>query len=175
MAVPSRPFGARGRAGAAACAQTAGGPGAVLRRERAENRLPTLPERGPWRAERRMGCPHMSSGRGYGHGPALAAIAHKKSDLVHVPPRLVHVRGGVEKSIFFNEFVPPGRIEGITGDPRRVLPPPVPSKRGVPGSAAQFRSRESAIGYRYVPRSCYIKKVMPERLRCRCDLSGSLL
>ena len=57
VAVPSRPFGARGRAGAAECAQTAGGAGAVLRPERAKNRLPTPPERGPWRAERRRGAP----------------------------------------------------------------------------------------------------------------------
>ena len=57
VAVPSRPFGARGRAGAAECAQTAGGAGAVLRPERAKNRLPAPPERGYWRAERRRGAP----------------------------------------------------------------------------------------------------------------------
>ena len=78
----------------------------------------------------------MPLGRDYGCWLALGTIAHKKSDLVHVPPGLVHVRGGVKKSIFFYEFVPPGRIEGITGDPRRVLPPPVPSKGGVPKSAS---------------------------------------
>ena len=125
-AVAARCSGLSRRAAAAESAQTAGGAGAVLRPERAENRLPALPKRGPWRAERRMGRPHMPLARGHGREPALAAIACEKSDLVHVPPGLVHVRGGVEKSIFFNEFVPPGRIEGITGDPWRVLLPPVP-------------------------------------------------
>ena len=135
-AVAARCSGLSRRAAAAESAQTAGGAGAVLRPERAENRLPALPKRGPWRAERRMGRPHMSLARGHGREPALAAIACEKSDLVHVPPGLVHVRGGVKKSIFFYELVPPGRIEGITGDPRRVLPPPVPSEGGVPKSAS---------------------------------------
>ena len=119
------------RAAAAESAQTAGGAGAVLRPERAENRPPALPERGPWRAERRMGRPHMPLGRGHGREPALAAIACEKSDLVHV-----HVRGGAKKSIFFYELVPPGRIDGITGAPWRVLLPPVPSEGGVPKSAS---------------------------------------
>ena len=136
QAVAARCSGLSRRAAAAESAQTAGGAGAVLRPERAENRLPALPKRGPWRAERRMGRPHMPLARGHGRGPALAAITCEKSDLVHVPPGLVHVRGGVKKSIFFNEFVPPGRIEGIAGAPWRVLPPPVPSEGGVPKSAS---------------------------------------
>ena len=45
------------RAAAAESAQTAGGAGTALRPERAENRPLTLPERGPWRAERRMAPP----------------------------------------------------------------------------------------------------------------------
>ena len=99
--VAARCSGLSRRAAAAESAQTAGGAGAVLRPERAENRLPALPKRGPWRAERRMGRPHMPLARGHGREPALAAIACEKSDLVHVPPRLVHVRGGVGKFDFF--------------------------------------------------------------------------
>ena len=152
-AVAARCSGLSRRAAAAESAQTAGGAGAVLRPERAENRLPALPERGPWRAERRMGRPHMPLARGHGREPALAAIACEKSDLVHVPPGLVHVRGGVKKSIFFYEFVPPGRIEGITGDPRRVLPPPVPSEGGVPGSASSGHVMARARRPALVPRA----------------------
>ena len=121
----------------------------LLRPERAENRLPALPERGPWRAERRMGRPHMPLARDHGRELALAAIACEKSDLVHVPPGLVHVRGGVKKSIFFYEFVPPGRIEGITGAPWRVLPPPVPSEGGVPKSASSGHVTGVAVPWRY--------------------------
>ena len=73
-------------------------------------------KRGPWRAERRMGRPHMPLARGHGREPALAAIACEKSDLVHVPPGLVHVRGGVKKSIFLMSSCPP--------DESRALPVP---------------------------------------------------
>ena len=68
-----------------------GGGGAILRPERAKNRLQTLPERGAWlrRAARRRPC--IPPGRGLGRSAALATIAGENFDLVHVPPRLVHV------------------------------------------------------------------------------------
>ena len=43
----------------------------------------------------------MPLGRDYGRGVALVTIVRKKSDLVHVPPGLVHVGGGVGKVDFF--------------------------------------------------------------------------
>ena len=135
-AVAARCSGLSRRAAAAESAQTAGGAGAVLRPERAENRLPALPERGPWRAERRMGRPHMPLARGHGRGPALAAITCEKSDLVHVPPGLVHVRGGLKKSIFFDENVAFFRIERISRAPGRVPRPPLPSEHGLKKSAS---------------------------------------
>ena len=92
--------------------------------------------KGPWARRAAKGRPRMPLGRDNGRGVSRATIAHKKSDLVHVPPGFVHVRGGVQNSIFFNEFVPPGRIEGITGGPWRVLPPPMPSEGGVLRSAS---------------------------------------
>ena len=60
---------------------------------------------------------------------------------------LVHVRGGVEESIFFYEFVPPGRIEGIAGDPWHVLPPPMPSEGGVLRSASSAHVSLPHIGF----------------------------
>ena len=116
-AVAARCSGLSRRAAAAESAQTAGGAGAVLRPERAENRLPALPKRGPWRAERRMGRPHIPLGRGHGRGPALAAITCEKSDLVHVPPGLVHVRGGVKKVDFFMSSCLPGESRALPVPP----------------------------------------------------------
>ena len=40
-----------------------------------------------------------------------------------------------KKSIFFYELMPPRRIEGTIGAPRRVLPPFPPPEQGVPKSA----------------------------------------
>ena len=138
--------------------------------KRAENRLPALPERGPPLARRAANgaSPHIDTchwpGVMHGREPALAAIACEKSDLVHVPPGLVHVRGGVKKSIFFNELVPPGRIEGITGAPWRVLPPPVPSEGGVPKSPSSGHVQQ---GMRYITDHNSLTTAEAART-CRC-------
>ena len=76
--------------------------------------------RARWGARaRRCAC----SGQAPGRGAALPAIARKKSALVHVPPRLVHVRGGVGKFDFF--FASRFYLElagAIPDAPARVLP-----------------------------------------------------
>ena len=57
--------------------------------------------------------------------------ACQKSAPLHAPPRLVHVRGGVEKSIFFYEIGDFFEIEGISRAPGRVPRPPLPSEHGL--------------------------------------------
>ena len=118
-----------------------------MRPERAENRLPALPERGPRRAERRMGRPHMPLARGHGREPALAAIACEKSDLVHIPPRLVHVKDKTRpvspvEARHFLELIRSDRLRATGEDkrPRRLSRTAMRSlltrPGGWPGSAA---------------------------------------
>ena len=47
------------------------------------------------------GRPRIPLDRGLGRSAALATIAGENFALVHVPPRLVHVRGEVGKFDFF--------------------------------------------------------------------------
>ena len=91
----------------------------------------------------------MPLGRGYGRGAALATIAHKKKHLVHVPPGLVHVRGGVEKSIFFRNWCFFSESKAFPAPPvmfpGRPCPRNMASKKAPVGSTCRAAPRAAAL------------------------------
>ena len=95
-----------------------GGRGRGFATRAGEKSAADAPRKGLLARRAAKGRPHMPLGRGYGRGPALATIAHEKSDLVHIPPRLVHVRGGVGEVDFFGFPLLIFARRGDSGHPR---------------------------------------------------------